>query len=167
MKKQIRFMRPNPQSAINDIFLRGSKADKTMMIVIDSRYGGQPNSLRPGEKIPCLYKLGLEYITNGYEIIEKTMKQLKASNWKFRMTTDFGKDTYIKIIKKYTNKEIEFTKYKSMAKNTRSLIVFANDNSDGYIWEHIAKEYISLGKQVCVVNEYGVKRYPRSIKEEL
>lgn len=162
MSKQIRFMRPSPQSIINDIFLRGAQAERTMMIIVDSYFVGQPDSVKPGDRVPPLYNLGIESEKKALEIFEKTMKQLKATNWKFRMTSDIGKGPYLEVIKKYTSKEVKFTDFKSFADKTRSLIVFARRDSRGDQWEKIANRYLELGKPVCVVDEFGVKRYPRT-----
>ncbi|HEC72036.1 MAG: hypothetical protein ACTSW7_01060 [Candidatus Thorarchaeota archaeon] len=161
-KKQIRFMRPSPQSSVNDIFLRGAEANRTMMIIIDSDYRGQPNSVKPGDQIPLLLKDGLEAENKGQKIFKSIMKQLKATNWKFRVTTEIGTTPYRKIMEKYTEKEIKFTKFDSMAEKTRSLLIFARKDSNGYQWLSTIDRYLALGKQVCVVDEFGVKRYPRT-----
>lgn len=163
-KKQIRFMRPSPQSTINDIFLRGAKAERTMMIIVDGYFRGQPDSIKPEDEIPSLYKLGIEAEEKGLDIFKKIMKQLKDTNWKFRITTDSGTKSFIEIMKKYTNKNIKITNYKSIAEKTRSLIVFARRNSRGDMWKNEVKKFLQLGKQVCVVDEFGVKRYPRKEK---
>lgn len=160
--KQIRFMRPNPQSFVNDIFLRGAKAERTMMIIVDPYYSGQPDSVKPGNKVPSLFKLGKEAIEKEMEIFKKTLEQLKATNWKFRMTSDIGKRPYLEIMEKFTSKKVDFTKFKSKSDSTRSLIVFARRDSNGDQWLDIMNEYLKLGKPVCVVDEFGVKRYPRA-----
>ena len=160
-KKQIRFMRPNPQSFVNDIFLRGAKAERTMMIIIDSNYSGQPDSIKPGNKVPPLLKLGKEAIDKEMDIFKKTLKQLKATNWKFRMTSDIGKRPYLEIMKEFSSKKVDFTKFKSKSNSTRSLIIFARIDSSGDQWLDIMNEYLELDKPVCVVDEFGVKRYPR------
>lgn len=161
MKKQIRFMRPNPQSYINDIFLHGAQSERTMMIIVDGYFRGHPDHIPPHREIPKLLIDGMAAEKKGIEIFKTIMKQLQITNWKFRIPSDIGMNSFVEIMKKYTKKPIKETKHKLMIEKTRSLLVFASRNGPNEFGLEAIKEYLKYGKQVCVVDQYGIKRYPR------
>lgn len=161
MKKQIRFIRPNPQTLLYDIFLRGSKTDKTMLIMIDSYFEGHPDHIRPDKLIPKTFKDGLASIEKSYEIVKNTLKQLKTTNWTFFVHTDIGNKKFIKILKKFSKNEVKNLNFKIDPNKVRSLIAFTS-NKPNKIIEKTINQFVSIGKPVCVIDKWGVKRYPRS-----
>jgi len=162
----IRFTRPNAQATIKDIFLRGEKAERSILIVIDKMFEGKPKRIPPHTRFP----IGEEHITiedsiealvNGYDIFENTIQQLSETNWKYYLYSPIAnRKNFLKIIKKYINKnDIKVLDFFNKI-STRSLIVFCNC----HITEdtmYIIKRYLSEDRQICIVDDYGVKRYPR------
>jgi len=159
--EQIRFIRPNPQQIISDIFLRGKGADRSMMVVFDPYFEGHLPYIKPGSKTPILFKDGVHAIELGRKIIEDTIKSLKIYNWKIWTLHDCGLKHEIKMIKRITNSNVEITNYKSMVNDTRCLIAFISEKSRCETVHDIIKKYLKKQKQVCCVDPYGVKRYPR------
>ena len=155
-------MRPNPQTLLCDIFLRRAEADKTMLVMIDANFEGHPDHIRPDKSIPKMYKDGEAAIKKGYEIFETILKQLKTTNWKFFVHTNIGKRKYIEIMEKLSENKVGNLERKIKPNKVKSLLIFVPSHEPNEIIKSTMKEFLKLGKPICVVDNWGVKRYPRS-----
>jgi hypothetical protein len=162
MSQQIRFMRPNPQYVLTDLFLRGFKTDRSVFIMIDPAFVGYPDYFNPNKRHIIWYNDGVAAVKRGYEILEETLKLLKSNNWKckFYSLLKCEDRQAIKIIEKISNNEVIKTS-KAPIDDTRALIVFALNYYLNQHTQETINQYSKLGKPICVIDQFAVKRYPR------
>lgn len=164
-KNDIRFLRLCPKPIMNQLFLTG-KVKRYIMVYMDPYFIGQPDHLAPYEEIPKMYKDGIAAEAKASEIFQNTIEELKAHNWKFSINIKLGKKVYVDIMEKHSKTKVKEINLR-LNDNPRSLIVFTHSRKGpDDLASSMIERFLRIGKPVCIVDQLGIKRYPRYKKRK-
>ena len=161
--------RPKPQPKLDTKYLNRKSNDK-MMVLADPVYMGHHPSLSMTVKDLITLSEKDEQRSDEFasKVINNTVKQI-CKNWDVIVTDEpyANKDAEVEsCADKYGGEPTHVSLHEKNAhERASSLTLFMNNlyRQPGPIMrriETVLDRYISVGKPVCVVDSFGVKRYP-------